>query len=236
MSYKGHLEITNIQDYTFDEQFQNYQRSGYAVDASNNTVIGNKSLYELENKITAKAQKEIIKNDITMNKKRKTINLDEDEDDNDGLSPWITYKDDTKQNTAVFNENDNIGKGKPLRNVIDTNDINMDSTVHIIEPDEEDEKWEKVNERKQSYIIPPRPSRGSQAIEAKTTFHGSELFDYQGRSWMSAPSNLKPEIDGEQHECYIPKKCIKKLTGHTKGVQALEYFPKTGHLLLSASM
>lgn len=31
-------------------------------------------------------------------------------------------------------------------------------------------------------------------------------------------------------------KCIKKFVGHTKGVQAIEFFPGTGHLLLSASM
>ena len=65
-------------------------------------------------------------------------------------------------------------------------------------------------------------------------FHGSSLLDYQGRSWMKPPSALKP--DGGEHACFIPKKCTKKLAGHTKGVQAIEFFPNTGHLLLSASM
>jgi pre-mRNA-processing factor 17 len=45
---------------------------------------------------------------------------------------------------------------------------------------------------------------------------------------------VRPD-DGE-HECFIPKKCVKKYTGHTKGVQGVEFFPGTGHLLLSGSM
>lgn len=40
-----------------------------------------------------------------------------------------------------------------------------DSLVHIVEPDEEDEMWEKVNERKISRTLPPRPARGSTISE-----------------------------------------------------------------------
>lgn len=36
-----------------------------------------------------------------------------------------------------------------------------DPTMHILEPEEEDEKWEKVNESKMGYVMPPRPARGS---------------------------------------------------------------------------
>ena len=38
----------------------------------------------------------------------------------------------------------------------------IDPTMHILEPEEEDEMWEKVNERKMGYTMPPRPARGSQ--------------------------------------------------------------------------
>jgi pre-mRNA-processing factor 17 len=60
--------------------------------------------------------------------------------------------------------------------------------------------------------------------------------DYQGRPWTTAPSGVRPETSVDSHDCFIPTKCIKKFTGHTKGVQAIEFFPGTGHLLLSASM
>jgi hypothetical protein len=33
--------------------------------------------------------------------------------------------------------------------------------VHIVEPDEEAEKWERVNEKKLTFTLPPRPARGS---------------------------------------------------------------------------
>lgn len=62
--------------------------------------------------------------------------------------------------------------------------------------------------------------------QAKSTFHGGEQIDYQGRSWVVPPSGVRP--GDNDHECFIPKKCIKKYTGHTKGVQAIEFFPKTG--------
>lgn len=106
--------------------------------------------------------------------------------------------------------------------------------MFVVEPDEESEKWERVNERKVSHLLPPRPQRDSVAGEAKSTFHGKEERDYQGRSWVIPPSGVRP-VDPD-HECFIPKKCIKKFIGHSKGVQGIELFPNTGHLLLSGSM
>lgn len=111
-----------------------------------------------------------------------------------------------------------------------------DPTMHVVEPDEEAEMWEKVNERKLTFTLPPRPPRGSVAGPAKTTFHGQAELDYQGRPWTVPPSGVRPEEEFGDHECFIPKKCIRKFTGHTKGVQAIEFFPGTGHLLLSCSM
>ena len=52
--------------------------------------------------------------------------------------------------------------GLPESDQIDsTEDLNRDPTIHIVEPDEEAEMWERVNERKISATLPPRPPRGS---------------------------------------------------------------------------
>lgn len=48
---------------------------------------------------------------------------------------------------------------------------------------------------------------------------------------MHQPPSGAKEGDLE-HLCYLPKKCVHRYTGHTKGVQAIEFFPKYGHLLL----
>mmetsp|Transcript_21910 Transcript_21910/g.36681 ORF Transcript_21910/g.36681 Transcript_21910/m.36681 type:complete len:525 (+) Transcript_21910:56-1630(+) len=243
------LEVTSIQDYTFNEQFANYQRSGYAVDSSTNQIIGDRDMYKKEKILTGKDEKSRSSSSSSKsaNKKRKLLSLldqygaDSDEDDTGG--PWAAEK--GKQelladpptganreiDDTVPDEGDQGGTSG-----LDASNSSAATGVYILEPDEEDEKWEKVNERKQSYTLPPRPQRGSQVAEASSVFHGKALKDYQGRPWCVAPSDLKPEEEGTSHNCYIPKRCIKKLTGHTKGVQALEYFPGTGHLLLSASM
>jgi pre-mRNA-processing factor 17 len=62
--------------------------------------------------------------------------------------------------------------------------------------------------------------------------------DYLGRSWMHVPQdtgvNLKSEYPPDK--CFLPKKLIHTWTGHTKGLAAIRWFPKYGHLLLSGGM
>uniref|UniRef100_A0A7S4KY98 Pre-mRNA-processing factor 17 n=1 Tax=Guillardia theta TaxID=55529 RepID=A0A7S4KY98_GUITH len=69
-------------------------------------------------------------------------------------------------------------------------------------------------------------------FEASSIFHGKETKDYQGRTWIDAPTDIK----AVEPQSYIPKVSVHTWSGHTKGVQAIRWFPKTGHLLLSASM
>lgn len=66
-----------------------------------------------------------------------------------------------------------------------------------------------------------------------STFHGDSLTDYQGRSWVHAPAEARPD---EEHQCFLPKKLVHTWSGHAKGVAAIRWFPRTAHLLLSAGM
>lgn len=224
----GNIETTAMEDWTFNQQYQTYQKSGYAIDSSTNSVIGDQMSYFND---TYKKQTRI---------KRQREGDDDIEDYTEGEGPWAekpkseseTQKVEAAKETAEVEEE---VAAAPVVDVWETDlDRNTDPTMHIQEPDEEDEKWEKVNERKLSFTLPKRPARGSVAPSATSTFHGQSKFDYQGRSWVCPPSGTRPD-DGD-HDCYIPKKCVKKYTGHTKGVQAIEFFPGTGHLLFSASL
>ncbi|KAI5084209.1 hypothetical protein GOP47_0000378 [Adiantum capillus-veneris] len=69
-------------------------------------------------------------------------------------------------------------------------------------------------------------------VQEKSTFHGKEEHDYQGRSWIAPPKGVKASND----HCYTPTRCVHAWSASTKGVSAILFFPKYGHLLLSAGM
>ncbi|UIZ25027.1 hypothetical protein KXD40_006677 [Peronospora effusa] len=94
--------------------------------------------------------------------------------------------------------------------------------------------FDRMVEKKTAHLLPARLKAGQKALEGKSTFCGDQEYDYQGRAWIEPPRTLKPD-DGD-HQVFLPKRCVHKWTGHTKGVQAIELFPKYGHLLLSGSM
>jgi pre-mRNA-processing factor 17 len=71
-------------------------------------------------------------------------------------------------------------------------------------------------------------------VEEKSIFHGESLTDYQGRTYMHPPAAVR-SMSGE-HECFIPRGMVHTYSGHTKGVSAIRWLPRTGHLLLSAGM
>lgn len=91
-------------------------------------------------------------------------------------------------------------------------------------------------------ILAKRQKKGKQVderpLEEKTVLHIKEAFDYQGRSFMHPPQdvgvNLKSEVPPDR--CFLPKNLIHTWEGHTKGISAIRWLPKTAHLLLSCSM
>jgi pre-mRNA-processing factor 17 len=71
----------------------------------------------------------------------------------------------------------------------------------------------------------------------QSTWHGAQGKDWQGRSWLAAPKGLSKTVPPA---CYLPKRWVHTWgadgNGHTKGVNAIRFFPGTGHLLLSAGL
>jgi pre-mRNA-processing factor 17 len=64
-------------------------------------------------------------------------------------------------------------------------------------------------------------------------FHGGAERDYQGRSWLEVPVGAHRAA---AEASFLPKRHLHTWSGHTKGVNAVRFFPGTGHLLLSAGL
>lgn len=69
-------------------------------------------------------------------------------------------------------------------------------------------------------------------------FSVKDPLDYQGRSFIHAPHDVGVNLrsDAPPTKCFLPKAHIHTWQGHTKGISTVKLFPKTAHLLLSASM
>lgn len=71
----------------------------------------------------------------------------------------------------------------------------------------------------------------SEVHRATTIYHGINGDYGANKGFVDHPAYLRPK----EHACFIPKKWLHTWVGHNKGVQKIEFFPKYGHLLLSAS-
>jgi len=235
VSGMGQISESAMNDYSFHEQFTSYERDGFALDSSTNEVLGdyNSFLATQQQQKRSKSKSDAESSSSSKGKKRSKL-----EDLGDGSSgPWAPPSSDevhVQEQINIVNsaaaaaaavvaggggadgQREAHSKGKTEAKP--TADLKrQDTNAFIVLPEDESRSLE-------------RPV----VHEATSTFHGQSLVDYQGRSWMTPPPGVRS--DGGDHESFIPKKCTKKFTGHTKGVQAIEFFPGTGHLLLSASL
>lgn len=105
------------------------------------------------------------------------------------------------------------------------------------ERDVHDKQREAAEEEKQARNK-ATPAKAVANGSETTVFHGKEEHDYMGRTYMHVPLDLDVNLNGEPgtQTCFVPKKLLHTYTGHTKGVSAIRYFPKSAHLLLSGSM
>lgn len=105
--------------------------------------------------------------------------------------------------------------------------------------EEETDEWRAEKKRRED-LKAAAQERNKAAREEKSIFHGKELTDYAGRTYMHIPTDvdvrLNPPDDAPAPNAYVPERCIHTWHGHNKGVTAVRLFPKSGHLLLSGSM
>jgi pre-mRNA-processing factor 17 len=97
----------------------------------------------------------------------------------------------------------------------------------------EERRKKKLKEHKDNPLVTDYVSSEIILKDAEVTFHGASRVDYQGRSFIHPPTELK--IDPNQ-PAYLPKKCIHTYVGHTKAIQTVKFIPIYGHLLLTGSI
>ncbi|TIA36198.1 WD40 repeat-like protein [Aureobasidium pullulans] len=114
-------------------------------------------------------------------------------------------------------------------------------------PDDSSGSEEEVEVEYEEDEIAPQPTAPSKAGTAyqesdgskeTTEFHGSQQYDYQGRTYMHVPQDLDVDLRGDlpdDYKNYAPKKLLHTWKSHTKAITQLRFFPDAGHLLLSAS-
>ncbi|GAU98023.1 hypothetical protein RvY_09227 [Ramazzottius varieornatus] len=80
--------------------------------------------------------------------------------------------------------------------------------------------------------------REDKPLEETTQLHLKNAYDYMGRSFLHIPQDVGVNLRSEEapDKCYLPKSLLHTWSGHNRGVSAIRWFPKSGHLLLSAGM
>ncbi|XP_034914668.1 uncharacterized protein [Populus alba] len=207
----GFVEDAAIDSFVFDEQYNTFHKYGYAADPSasaGNNYIGDLDVLEKNNGISVYNIPQHKQKKRKIEKKTEAV-----EDDDDGMDKEEVENPATDAWLMKNRKSPWAGKKEGLQT----------------ELTEEQKKYAEEHARKKEEKA---GGEKGELVADKTTFHGKEERDYQGRSWIAPPKDAKASND----HCYIPKRLVHTWSGHTKGVSAIRFFPKYGHLILSAGM
>jgi len=143
--------------------------------------------------------------------------------DGDGayVGPWARYK-----RPVAYEE------------VAGDEELGSDEEYEIIEEEEDEDVVESGTVLAAPAGALAKRKEAAELGEETTTFYGSELVDYQGRTYMHVPQDLDVDLKKEIGSItnYIPKKVVHTWKSPTsKAVTSLRLFPRSGHLLLSGS-
>ena len=199
----GFAQKTAISDATFTNQHRTFQAQGYAREPN---VSGN---YVGDLAAAAQAAgSDVVQLRPTRQPRKRQKKGDSSVVDGPGayLGPWAKYEDEVQY------EDDEEAVGEELAS------------------DEEYEE-DSIQPTNLAPIDKSTTAYQDDNTETETTeLLGSQLVDYQGRSYMFPPTDheyVQPE------RCYHPKKLIHTWKHGTKPVSVLRFIPNTAHLLLS---
>ncbi|KAK3902634.1 WD40-repeat-containing domain protein [Staphylotrichum tortipilum] len=133
------------------------------------------------------------------------------------VGPWARYK--RERYEVVEVEEEELGSGEEYEEV------------------EEDEVVESGTVVKAPAPALERRREVEELGEETTTFVGTEEADYLGRTYMHVPQDLDISLTKEVGSVtnFIPKKLVRTWKAHKSPVTALQLFPRSSHLGLSAA-
>ncbi|PIN10089.1 mRNA splicing factor [Handroanthus impetiginosus] len=208
----GFVDNANIEPFMFDEQYNTFYKFGYAADPSQNSYVGDVEGFKRNDGISVYNIPQHEQKKRKLGKKKEMLEENEVGDDVDAVEV-----NNPASETWLMKNRKSPWSGKK-------DWVQGELT-------EEQKKYAEEHAKKKGDKEGGEREKGEAHVD-KTTFHGKEERDYQGRSWIAPPKDAKASND----HCYIPKRLVHTWSGHTKGVSAIRFFPKHGHLILSAGM
>lgn len=176
------MEDYYLDPVAFDEQYNSYNNKGYALDPS--------SRYYIEDKTR-------ISSNIDKKEKRKRKEFGDAADVyGEWNGPWAAFEHEATYKKTLQDATDSVSVMTFIkkRNLIYFVKVEKSPPpVPAQNPDIETEEGETK-----------KPRTEEERFQAKSIFHGTELRDYLGRTFVDPPSHLK----NIEHECWLPKKVI----------------------------
>ncbi|CAH9139991.1 unnamed protein product [Cuscuta epithymum] len=209
----GFVENASIEPFVFDEQYNTFQKYGYAFDPSANSYVGDMKALQKNDAMSVYNIPQTEQKKRKLEKKKEMVENEEVEDEGDA------------DMTEVDNPSTEVWLRKNRKSPWSGKKEGLQTELT-----EEQKKYAEEYAKKKGEEKGEREK--AEPLVEKTTFHGKEEKDYQGRSWIAPPKDAKPQNE----HCYIPKRLVHTWSGHTKGVSAIRFFPNHGHLILSAGM
>ncbi len=228
----GHIENVAVSDYDFRNQQRTFHVHGYARDPSllsypegganwvgdQNAAarMGGASIAEVRGSGSSSRK----------NRKKKGDTGDLGVVDGEGAyeGPWARREEDQNIATQLLGNS-------PANSNVGVSQAEIEAAQAKADQREKDKLLAEVERKKAA-------EADTESITETSIFHGKSMYDYQGRTYMHVPTDVDVNLAGEagEQQCYVPKSCIHTFRGHTKGISTLKLLPRSGHLLLSASL
>lgn len=219
----GYVEKAHISAFNFENQRRTFHTYGFALDPSVNGEVADGSSYVGDLQTAYDTDGKTVFESPKPKKKRKQEKNDDPADIEGFLGPWGKYENEqtiakpSDEEKAALEEL--LAKRHRRSRIPEDKPLEEKSILHS--------KFDRTSSRCSPCLL-----TFVLLISVK------DPLDYQGRSFLHAPHDLGVNLrtDAPPDRCFLPKSHIHSWTGHTKGISAIRFIPKTAHLLLSSSM